>query len=91
MKYCILAKYLLKTLNISLYILHNFANKKITILLIHPFCFMDTYCFYVQKLTIEESFEKLTHYYTTKKKKKGKSITIFNNSILGSGNEFNGW
>ncbi len=91
MKYCILAIYLLKTLNISLYILHNFENIKITILRIYPFCFMDANCFYQQKLFIDESFEELMYYYNENKKVNGEMVTVFHNSILGTGKEFEGW
>jgi hypothetical protein len=70
---------------------YDLTNEKITTLRIHPFCFMDANCYYQQKLSINESFEELMHYYNENKKVNGEMITIFHNSILGSGKEFDGW
>ncbi len=70
---------------------YDLVNEKITTLRIHPFCFMDANCFYEQKLSIEESFEELMHYYTENKKINGEMITIFHNSFLGTAKEFVGW
>jgi hypothetical protein len=70
---------------------YDLINEKISSLRIHPFCFMDANCFYAQKLSVEESFEELIHYYNENKKVNGEMITVFHNSILGTGKEFIGW
>jgi hypothetical protein len=70
---------------------YDLINEKITTLRIHPFCFMDSNCFYKQKLSIEESFEELMHYYQINKKVNGNMITIFHNNLLGTDKEFEGW
>jgi hypothetical protein len=70
---------------------YDITNEKITSLRIHPFCFMDSNCFYKQKLSVEESFKELMHYYTECKKINADMITIFHNSLLGSDKEFIGW
>jgi hypothetical protein len=70
---------------------YDLVNEKITHLRIHPFCFMDANCFYEQKLSVDESFEELMHYYQINKKVNGEMITIFHNSFLGTGKEFTGW
>lgn len=75
----------------SSYFWYDLINEKITTLRIHPFCFMDANCFYAQKLSVEESFEELIHYYNENKKVNGEMITVFHNSILGTGKEFIGW
>lgn len=70
---------------------YDLSNEKITTLRIHSFCFMDSNCFYAQKISVDQSYEELMHYYEENKKVNGKMITIFHNSILGSGKEFYGW
>ncbi len=75
----------------SSYFWYDLINEKITTLRIHPFCFMDANCFYQQKLFIDESFEELMYYYNENKKVNGEMVTVFHNSILGTGKEFEGW
>jgi hypothetical protein len=70
---------------------YDLANEKITTLRIHPFCFMDANCFYEQKLSIDESYEELIHYYKENKNVNGEMITIFHNNFLGTDKKFTGW
>jgi hypothetical protein len=70
---------------------YDLINEKISSLRIHPFCFMDANCYYQQKLSLDESFEELLHYYHENKKVNGEMVTVFHNSILGTGKEFKGW
>lgn len=70
---------------------YDLSQEKITTLRIHPFCFMDANCFYEQKLTAEESYNELMHYYLTCKNVSGEFITIFHNNFLGTDKVFAGW
>ena len=70
---------------------YDLSEEKITSLRIHPFCFMDANCFYEQKLSVEESFTELMHYYNICRKWNGPMSTIFHNNFLGAGKEFEGW
>jgi hypothetical protein len=75
----------------SSYFWYDLINEKITTLRIHPFCFMDANCFYIQKLSVKESFEELMHYYNENKKVNGEMVTVFHNSILATDKGFIGW
>lgn len=70
---------------------YDLTHEKITALRIHPFCFMDANCFYEQKLTAEESYTELMHYYLACKNVSGAFITIFHNNFLGTDKQFAGW
>lgn len=70
---------------------YDLSLEKITTLRIHPFCFMDANCFYEQKLSVEESYAELMHYYTACKNAGGAFITIFHNNFLGTDKKFAGW
>ena len=70
---------------------YDLSEEKITTLRIHPFCFMDANCFYEQKLSVEESFIELVHFYDICKKWNSQMTTIFHNNFLGTGKEFEGW
>ena len=69
----------------------DLVNNKISNLRIHPFCFMDANCHYEQKLNVNEAYQELMYYYETCKNINGNLITIFHNSFLGTGKEFDGW
>ncbi|MEQ1553220.1 MAG: hypothetical protein ABL929_03520 [Ferruginibacter sp.] len=60
---------------------YDLKNEKTTTLRIHPFCFMDANCYYEQKLTLEESFKEIMHYYLQCKNANGTLITIFHNNF----------
>ena len=75
----------------SSFLWYDLSLEKITTLRIHPFCFMDANCFYEEKLSIEDSYEELLHFYHECKKVNGTFISIFHNSFLGTAKEFAGW
>ncbi len=66
------------------------ANQ-ITSLRIHPFCFMDANSHYEQKQSLQQTKEELKYYLKTCINLNATLITIFHNSFLGSGKEFDGW
>ncbi len=70
---------------------YDIRAEKITSLRIHPFCFMDANCFYEQKLSVQESFTELMHFYQSCKNMNIPLITIFHNNFLGTGKMFKGW
>ena len=70
---------------------YDLTEEKITALRVHPFCFMDANCFYEEKLSPEQSYNELMHYYSTCKKVNGTLITIFHNNFLGTDKSFAGW
>ena len=70
---------------------YDLAEEKITTLRVHPFCFMDANCFYEEKLTPEQSYDELLHYFFACKKVNGTLITIFHNNFLGTDRVFAGW
>jgi hypothetical protein len=75
----------------SSYYWYDLKNEESTILLIHPFCFMDANSFYEQKQTPEETAAELTKYYEAVRTVNGTMITIWHNSFLGTASEFSGW
>jgi hypothetical protein len=75
----------------SSYFWYDLSREKITALRIHPFCFMDANCFYEEKLSVEESYAELMHYYLACKNISGAFITIFHNNFLGTDKKFAGW
>ena len=58
---------------------------------IHPFCFMDANFFYEQKLSPEQAYDELLHYYNICKQVNGTLIIIWHNNFLGSDKQFAGW
>lgn len=70
---------------------YDLQKEETTKLLVYPFCFMDANAYYEQEHTAAEAFEELLHYYSVIKPVNGTMITIWHNSFLGTGNEFEGW
>ena len=70
---------------------YNLAADEQTGLRIHPFCFMDANSFYEQKLSAEQAYEELMHYYTACKNVNGTLISIWHNNFLGTDPQFAGW
>jgi hypothetical protein len=62
-----------------------------TALELFPFCFMDANAFYEQKLTPQQAYEELSHYYNTIKKLHGLFVIIWHNQFLGTDKLFAGW
>jgi hypothetical protein len=52
---------------------------------------MDANSFYEQKLSAQQAYEELMHYYTACKNVKGKLISIWHNNFLGTDPQFAGW
>ncbi len=75
----------------SSYLWYDLSQEKITSLRIHPFCFMDANCFYEEKLSADDSYKELLHFYHECKKVNGELITIFHNNFLGTDKKFAGW
>lgn len=75
----------------SSYLWYDLSQEKKTTLRIHPFCFMDANCFYEEKLSVDDSYKELLHFYDTCKKVSGTLITVFHNNFLGTDKKFGGW
>ncbi|MEJ7609756.1 MAG: polysaccharide deacetylase family protein [Ferruginibacter sp.] len=75
----------------SSYNWYDLSEEKITTLRVHPFCFMDANCYYEEKLSPDESYAQLMHYYTTCRDNGGTLITVFHNNFLGTDKRFKGW
>ncbi len=70
---------------------YDLQKNESTELRIHPFCFMEANSFYEQKITAEEAYAELMHYYTVCKASGGQLITIWHNNFLGSDPKFKKW
>jgi hypothetical protein len=70
---------------------YDLQKNESTELRIHPFCFMEANSFYEQKITAEEAYDELMHYYTVCKAVDGELITIWHNNFLGSDPKFEKW
>jgi hypothetical protein len=70
---------------------YDVENEIQTDLKIHPFCFMEANSFYEQKLTAEQAYSEMMHYYSTCKNVGGQMITVWHNNIFGTDSEFKGW
>ncbi len=75
----------------SSYFWYDLSKEKSTTLRIYPFCFMDANCFYEQKLSTEESYKEIMHYYLACKQVNGTLITILHNNFIGTDKKFAGW
>jgi uncharacterized protein DUF7033 len=62
-----------------------------TKLMVYPFCFMEANSFYEQKLSAEQAFAELKHYFDIVRSVNGTLITIWHNSFLGTAKQFRGW
>jgi hypothetical protein len=69
----------------------DLQENKITKLRVHPFCFMDANSHYEQKQNLQQTKEELDYYYKTCLLLNAPLVTIFHNSFLGTGKEFEGW
>jgi len=55
-----------------------------TSLRIHPFCYMEANSYYEQKLSADEAYDEMMHYYSVCKDVNGTFISIWHNHSLGS-------
>lgn len=70
---------------------YDLKHETDTRLLIHPFCFMDANSYYEQKLSSDAALKEMMQYYEVVRSVNGTMITIWHNSLLGTGKEFDGW
>jgi hypothetical protein len=70
---------------------YDLLKEQSTNLNIYPFCFMDANSFYEEKHTPSQAFDELMMYYNTVKKVNGMLVTIWHNSLLGTGQNTQGW
>ena len=69
----------------------DLAKNEVTNLRIHPFCFMEANSYYEQKITADNAYEELMHYFTVCKEVNGTLITIWHNHMLGTNKLYKGW
>lgn len=62
-----------------------------TQLQIHPFCFMEANSFFEQKISANEAYDELIHYYTVCKAIGGQLISIWHNNFLGTDPLYEEW
>jgi len=70
---------------------YDLEKEEQTKLLLYPFCFMEANSFYEQKLSAQQAFEELRHYFDIVKAVNGTFITIWHNSFLGTAKQFTEW
>lgn len=70
---------------------YDLEKEQATHLQLYPFCYMEANSFYEQKLSAEQAFDEMMHYYEEVKKVKGALITIWHNTFLGTDEKFKGW
>lgn len=70
---------------------YDLEKEEASYLLLYPFCYMEANSFYEQRLTPEQAFEEMKHYYEEVKKVNGTLITIWHNTFLGTEEKFKGW
>ncbi len=70
---------------------YDLEREEQTKLLLYPFCFMEANSFYEQKVSTEQAFDELRHYFDIVKSVNGTLITIWHNSFLGTARQFTGW
>ncbi len=58
---------------------------------VHPFCYMEANSFYEQKITAEEAYEEMIHYYNECKMASGTLSMIWHNHFLGTDPLYKGW
>ncbi len=70
---------------------YDLQKETTTNLRIHPFCFMDSNCFYKQSATPLKALEDVHYYSDECKKTNGTFISIWHNQFLGTDPLFKGW
>ena len=68
---------------------YDLEKEEQTSLRIHPYCYMEANSYYEQKLSAEEAYKELMHYYHQCKEMNGTLITIFHNNFFGD--DMPGW
>ena len=70
---------------------YDLQKEETTILRLHPFCYMEANSFFEQKLTPEQAFDEMIHYYNAVKSVNGTLITLWHNTFLGTDSFYKGW
>jgi hypothetical protein len=70
---------------------YDLEHETPTVLIIHPFCFMDTAAKYEEQLDSKEAFTALHLMATILKHNGGKLVTVFHNFSLGNDSQWKGW
>ncbi len=70
---------------------YDVQNNEPTQLRIHPFCFMEANSFYEQKITADETYDEMNHYYSVCKAVGGQLVIIWHNNFLGTDPQFEEW
>lgn len=70
---------------------YDLMKEEETGLKLYPFCFMDSNAFFEQKLTPQQAFDEMMHYYYAVKKVNGLLITVWHNNFLGTDPQVKGW
>ena len=70
---------------------YDLEKEQATNLLLHPFCYMDANSFFEQKLTPEQAFAEMMHYYNVVRSVNGTLITLWHNTFLGTDKYYAGW
>lgn len=70
---------------------YDLSNEKMTSLLIHPFCYMDSTAIFYERLNTEMSFERMNTFYETVKKVNGTFSFILHNHFLAEQPEWMMW
>ncbi len=65
---------------------YDLKNEVQTKLKIFPFCYMDSTVIFNQRLSADNAYNELTHYYNICKNVQGTFISIFHNHLLGNDN-----
>jgi hypothetical protein len=69
----------------------DLEKNEVSLLRLHPFCFMECNSFFEQKYTAEKASEELLHYVKVIKEVNGNLITIWHNFSLGTDPLWKGW
>jgi len=70
---------------------YDLEKEETTLLLLHPFCFMEANSFFEQKYTPEQALEEMIYYREVIRAVNGTMITIWHNTFLGTDPLFQGW
>lgn len=70
---------------------YDLEKEETTQLLLHPYCFMEANSFFEQRLSPEQAFEEMLHYYHAVKSVNGTLITLWHNTFLGTAQLYAGW
>jgi len=69
----------------------DIEKNEVSLLRLHPFCFMECNSFFEQKYTSDKGYEELLHYAKVIKEVNGNLITIWHNFSLGTDPLWKGW